>query len=460
MSVADLKRLVHRATPRTEDVRAPDRNDIIRREHGHLAFREVAASLDALEFSVGSFMRQFREFQKLDLKDKPPPAPKGVTEGYIPEMSDDTAVHALFRLMDSLQVLRPAIPASTSTPEEDLDEECATNPKSGWEEVVMEARAKGAESFKKKDFAAAIEHYTDAIKASPKDFGSELHTLYSNRSAARLQVGEVKAALADARWCVKLAQSWPKGHFRKGSCLRQIGRLEEAILAFSAGQQLEPENKDWAKEVDKTDKLLCATTTEMIKQLVFLLLPDILAAWDRVGEPDGVLQLQVNGTLDELGACKWRQIREGHQTGKAQIRYAFLQKKGYLANLAANLQSSAPEGFATVDLEGGALKIPDIAAFVGNAGTGARALIHFDMKTSGKMAAFLIALPLEDGLKRFITKPKDPDPPKGSVDSVLGLQRKSGFPKSYPRYLGFQMFPGDLNFPVIDLLRDAPGSID
>ena len=131
-------------------------------------------------------------------------------------------------------------------------------------------------------------------------------------------------------------------------------------------------------------------------------------------------RVQVNGQLRDLGACKWRRIREGAQPAKAdnavffvgayslgnhqqllgqsqqllsrcqvlpskhtrggsfqescqaQIRYAFLHKKGcarsttrflgecfsdqtsrYLANLAANLQSPSPEAFAVADFEGG-----------------------------------------------------------------------------------------------------------
>ena len=133
-------------------------------------------------------------------------------------------------------------------------------------------------------------------------------------------------------------------------------------------------------------------------------------------------------------------------------------RKAYLANLAANLQSSSAEGFAICDLAGKALSIPDISKFTSEAG----AVVHVDVKDDrdGKMKAIIASVPLEEGLKRFISKPKDPDPPKASVESVLTIQRRSGFPRTLPRYIGFQMFPGDLNFPVIDLLRDAPALAD
>ena len=72
------------------------------------------------------------------------------------------------------------------------------------------------------------------------------------------QLDEGVAALADARTCVQLTPSWPKGRFREGCCLRQLGLLEDAQRAFAAGQKLEPDNKEWCKELEKTEKLLLA----------------------------------------------------------------------------------------------------------------------------------------------------------------------------------------------------------
>ena len=112
--------------------------------------------------------------------------------------------------------------------------------------------------------AEAVEQYTRAIQVSPNagkeenhsDHSVALATLYSNRCAARLQLGDLLKALADAHHAVQLAPAWPKGFFRKGCCLRELGHLQEAREAFVAGQRLEPENRDWDKELEKTDKLL------------------------------------------------------------------------------------------------------------------------------------------------------------------------------------------------------------
>merc|ERR1711879_902374 len=159
-----------------------------------------------------------------------------------------------------------------------------------------------------------------------------------------------------------------------------------------------------------------------------------------------------------MGTPKWRLLREGHSASKAQVRYAFLRRKDYLANLAACLQQSPPaEGVAIADFEGKPLKIAEISSFLSGDTTGGDcACVHIDVNNNGKMAALLCLLPCGEEVRRFAAASKDPAPPKGAVDGVLELQRKSGFPKALPRYLGFQSFPGDLNFPVIDLERDAP----
>lgn len=327
----------------------------------------------------------------------------------------------------------------------------------GWEGRVAEARGKGAECFKSQDFAGAVEHYTLAVCASPRGH-AELHTLYSNRSAALLKLGKVEAALADARCCVRLAPAWPKGYFREGSCLRQLGLFTKAVQAFGEGRKLEPRNGDWEQEIEKTERKQWEQPALLTKQFLLKLLPEILRAWVRGGDPSGVLQLQVNAELKDIGIPKWRLVREGRSDPKAQLRYAFLGRKEYLANLAANLQSP-PEGVGTVDVEGRQLNIAEIGSFLSSCGTGESsgecATVHVDIQGSGKkMMALVARIPCDDKVKAYVGAHKDPPPPKGSVEQVLNLQKQSGFSKALPSLLGFQSFPGDLNFPVIDSKRD------
>lgn len=442
MSAADLQRLVQRATPRVEDHRSPDRQDFIRREHGHLTLREAVDALDALEFSACAFVEIGRE---------------------LPTVEEPTAVHGLHRAMAGLRfscraLSEAAAPDGPAAGEEEAPEGEATEEQA---KAAAVAKQRGAEAFKQKDFAVAETAYSEAIRALPRGH-SDLHTLYSNRCAVRLQVSgstaaaSEAAALADARRCVELAPQWPKGRFREGTCLRQLGCFQAATAAFRAGRGLEPDNKDWDREVERTEQLRSATLPVLARQVLFSLLPDLLWAWSRGGDRQGVLQVQVNGELAELGKAKWRLVRDGQKPAAASLRYAFLNRKDYLANIAANLQSPPKEGVAVVDAAGEPLRIAELATFLQD--SDGHAVLHLDVRGGGadKMVALLCRVPCDVAMGKFLGTKKEPEAPKGSVENVLGLQRNSGFPKALPRLLGFQALPGDLNFPVIDLARDAP----
>lgn len=473
MALADLRRLVERATPRVEDVRSPDRTDFVRREHGHLTLREVVEAVDALEFAADTLVARGRELVAAPQAAETTPAEGGsgdaqAARGKEGEFAATTAVHWLVRAVEDIQLLHDSPPPEAAAePSSELEE--ATEEAPGLQERAATARAKGAECFKNRDFDSAVQAYTEAIQATPKG-NAELHTLYSNRAAARLQACQgtagASAALADARRCTELAPDWPKGYFRKGCCLRQLECFNEACRAFEAGQALEPANTDWDKEVEKTEKLLRTQPRSLVRQLVLNLMPDLIRAWRHGCDPTGVLQVQVNGPLEDLGAPRWQLLRDRHDLPKAQLRYAFLSRKSYLANLAANLQTPI-QGVGVVDLEGAPLKIAEVSTFLAAAASGAAsgvpaasALVHLDVNTArtGKMVAVPCSLPCGDGVQRFLAEAKPPAPPKCSVDGVLAAQRGNGFPKELPRYIGFQMLPGgDFNYPVIDLARDAPG---
>jgi len=444
-TIEDLKRLIQRATPRVEDVRSVDRCDMVRRDHGHLNFRDIVNSADALEFSIDSFIRCMQELDKTsEAKEGEPSA---------------TAVHGLLRSLEGLRLLTPAAALPKPTSEVEACEPAA-EASEGWQEKAAEAKTAGGECFKNKDYTNALTHYTASIKATPvKD--ESLSALFSNRSAVLLQLGHLAAALLDAQRCADSKPDWPKGHFRRGCAFRALERLEEAAAAFRDGQALEPTNKDWEREIDKSERQHRALPSTQARQLVWHLLPEILQAWVRAGGNGGVLQAQVNGELADLGTPKWQRIRDKQDAAKAQIRFAFVEEKAYMDNLAANLVKPPTEGgTGLVDLNGQALKIAEVRPFIA-AGDSAStsAAFQIDVKVDGKMVAIIGRLPADEDIRRFVPKIKDPPPPKGSVEGALQVQARNGFPKALPRFLGFQSYPGgDLNYPVIDLERDCPGA--
>jgi L1 cell adhesion molecule like protein len=87
------------------------------------------------------------------------------------------------------------------------------------------------------NFKGASEEYSKAIQLAPENY-----VLYSNRSAAKLKLGDSKGAVEDAEKCVSLAPTWTKGHSRLGAALHAAGDFDAAITAYAKGLSLEPSN--------------------------------------------------------------------------------------------------------------------------------------------------------------------------------------------------------------------------
>ncbi|KAJ1413877.1 Tetratricopeptide-like helical domain superfamily [Sesbania bispinosa] len=104
---------------------------------------------------------------------------------------------------------------------------------------VAEAKSRGDEAFKRKDYHMAIDSYTQAIDLNPTDA-----TLLSNRSLCWIRLGQADHALADAKACRALRPDWPKACYREGAALRVLQKFDEAANAFYEGVTLDPENKE------------------------------------------------------------------------------------------------------------------------------------------------------------------------------------------------------------------------
>ncbi|KAJ0014685.1 hypothetical protein Pint_20478 [Pistacia integerrima] len=112
---------------------------------------------------------------------------------------------------------------------------------------AAEAKSRGDEAFKRKDYHMAIDAYTQAVDLDPTDA-----TLPSNRSLCWLRLGQAEHALADAKTCRGLRPDWPKACYREGAALRLLeacsqpffNKYDEAANAFYEGVTLAPENRE------------------------------------------------------------------------------------------------------------------------------------------------------------------------------------------------------------------------
>ena len=92
----------------------------------------------------------------------------------------------------------------------------------------------GNELLLKGDLVGARRCYSDAIKLDPEN-----HVLFSNRANAQTRLELYDLALADADECVRLNDSWPKGHGRRGGALAGLKRHQEAADAYSKAASLD-----------------------------------------------------------------------------------------------------------------------------------------------------------------------------------------------------------------------------
>ncbi|GLT55205.1 hypothetical protein SLA2020_283480 [Shorea laevis] len=104
---------------------------------------------------------------------------------------------------------------------------------------AAEAKSRGEDAFKRKDYHIAVDAYTQAADLDPTDA-----TLLSNRSLCWMRLGQAEHALADAKACRTLRPDWPKACYREGAALRLLQRFDEAANSFYEGVMLDPENKE------------------------------------------------------------------------------------------------------------------------------------------------------------------------------------------------------------------------
>lgn len=127
---------------------------------------------------------------------------------------------------------------------------------------INKLRESGNAEYRKQRYAEAIKFYGLGLQMAltrpawePSQLvREEVHALYSNRAQAHMQLGHWPEAAADAEASVEAKrQGNAKAWFRRGRCLVEMGRLDEAREWVARGLEFEGEEKDLIellKEVD------------------------------------------------------------------------------------------------------------------------------------------------------------------------------------------------------------------
>jgi len=118
------------------------------------------------------------------------------------------------------------------------------------DDFADEQKERADEAFKDGNYRDAIVFYTRALRYTPKN-----ERLLSNRSACYIRIQKYQMALEDANKAEAIEPSWPKVYFRKGQALRGLRQFQEAIAAFEKGKEVDPENPEWDREVQRTTEV-------------------------------------------------------------------------------------------------------------------------------------------------------------------------------------------------------------
>merc|ERR1711884_779295 len=102
-------------------------------------------------------------------------------------------------------------------------------------------KLKGNERFKNGDWAAAVKHYTEALKRNPKDA-----KIYSNRAACYTKLNAFDLTIKDCDTSISMDPTFVKAYLRKANVLKAMGQAKNAMEVYSKAMELDP-NSDEAK---------------------------------------------------------------------------------------------------------------------------------------------------------------------------------------------------------------------
>jgi tetratricopeptide (TPR) repeat protein len=93
---------------------------------------------------------------------------------------------------------------------------------------------KGNEEFKKANYSAAINYYTEALEIHPSE------AIYTNRAASFIQKRDFKRAMQDVQEALRLNPNFGKAYKRMFKCYYATGELDKARESINKAVELDP----------------------------------------------------------------------------------------------------------------------------------------------------------------------------------------------------------------------------
>ncbi|WZN61231.1 HSP70-HSP90 organizing protein [Chloropicon roscoffensis] len=120
----------------------------------------------------------------------------------------------------------------------------------GGRERSEEYRGKGNELYKLGAFEGAVDYYTRAINADPRN-----EKAYGNRCAANTALKRFAEALNDADYGISINPEWAKLHSRKAVAHFYRKEYDESVVSYERALGLDARNAEYARGLEQARKL-------------------------------------------------------------------------------------------------------------------------------------------------------------------------------------------------------------
>lgn len=181
------------------------------------------------------------------------PQSKAITSPLLAHPSTSSANRALAAELESLNTLHRSL-LTLDAPHVVPPPPVPVNPKRSAQ--IKKLRESGNDAFKKQDYAAAIKYYTLGLQMAltrpawePNGLiRDEAAMLFANRAQAHMELRNWVEGGADAECSVESKKIGnPKAWYRRGRCLFEMGRFEEAAEWVGKGLEVEGEDAELNK---------------------------------------------------------------------------------------------------------------------------------------------------------------------------------------------------------------------
>mmetsp|Transcript_16715 Transcript_16715/g.38584 ORF Transcript_16715/g.38584 Transcript_16715/m.38584 type:complete len:756 (-) Transcript_16715:199-2466(-) len=140
-------------------------------------------------------------------------------------------------------------------------------------------KAQGNAHMQKKEYDAALDCYTQALRLCPS--GPNSHVYFSNRAAALLSMKMFDEAILDSERALTLAPTYGKAHARLGLAHFLLGDYRRAMEAYTVALKYEPENKSSKSYLEKAAKKLAAMSESEQPIAAISASYSVVSEWDK-----------------------------------------------------------------------------------------------------------------------------------------------------------------------------------